>query len=217
MSGANELLMWARGTGLEIALFLFISGSVLRLIEIYSLGRKHDLAPPRQRAGASGWATRSLLPGSVIRRSATTVVLGYVFHIGLLITLLLFAPHIELIRSLTGLHWPALPTPVVDAAAVVTILALIGLLIHRFTDPVKRHLTTRGDYLGWLLTLLPVLTGYMAYHHLLLPYTTMLALHILSAELLLAALPFTKLAHAITTWSARWFNGDIHGRKGVAS
>lgn len=65
------------------------------------------------------------------------------------------------------------------------------------------------------MTFLPVLTGYLASKHLLLPYTAMLTLHILSAELLLIAMPFTKLLHAFTLWGSRWFNGDVNAKKGV--
>jgi nitrate reductase gamma subunit len=55
----------------------------------------------------------------------------------------------------------------------------------------------------------------MAVQHLLLPYTTMLALHILSVEVLLVVLPFTKLFHAFTVFGSRWFNGAVNGHKGV--
>ena len=43
----------------------------------------------------------------------------------------------------------------------------------------------------------------------------MLALHILSVELLLIFLPFTKLMHAFTLWGSRWYNGDANAKKGV--
>jgi len=45
----------------------------------------------------------------------------------------------------------------------------------------------------------------------------MLALHILSVELLMIAFPFTKLMHAVTFVFARYYNGAIQGRKGAQS
>ena len=122
-----------------------------------------------------------------------------------------------MIRDITRLGWPPLPSPLVDALTVASILALFVLLAHRLTNPVKKILTTSGDYLAWGLTLLPLLTGYLAYHHLLLEYTLMLAVHILSVEALLILLPFTKLFHTFSVFISRWYNGDIFGRKGVAS
>jgi len=213
-------LTWVRSTGLNIAVSIFVLGTLWRLFEIYMLGRKPDLAVPRRVAGASGLHTmfrRSLPPPGMFKRSAVSYVAGYVFHIGLGIVVLLFAQHIKLIHELTGLSWPGLPSQFVDAAAVVTLAAMLLVLVERINKPVKRFLSTFQDYAAWLLTFLPVLTGYLATKHLLLPYTTMLALHILSAELLLIFLPFTKLIHVFTLWGSRWFNGDVNARKGVPS
>lgn len=215
-----DLLTFARGTALNAALAVCAFGILLRLFEIFGLGRKADLSPARPTTPGSGWRTmvsRSIPPQGMVRRDPVTYIAGYVFHIGLFVAIVLFAPHIELIRDVTGLGWPALPSALVDALAVASIIALFVLLAHRFNNPVKRLLTTGGDYLAWALTLLPLLTGYLAYHHLLFEYTLMLALHILSAELLLVLLPFTKLFHAFSVFISRWYNGDISGRKGVAS
>jgi nitrate reductase gamma subunit len=93
--------------------------------------------------------------------------------------------------------------------------AMVAVLADRITKPAKRFLSTFGDWFTWTLTFLPLLSGWLAVHHLLLPYTLMLALHILSVELLLIFLPFTKLFHAFTTFGSRWFNGAMNGHKGV--
>lgn len=213
-----QFLTWVRGPGLNIAIGIFVLGVLWRLIEIYSLGRKKDLAAPRHRRGASGLNTvfrRSLPPPGMLKRSPVSYMGGYVFHIGLAITVFLFAPHIKLVEGLIGLSWPALPSPVIDAVTVVTLATMVVMLVDRINKPVKRFLSTFEDYFTWALTFLPLLTGYLAVKHLLLPYTTMLALHILSVELLLIAIPFTKLFHVITLFASRWYNGDIAGRKGV--
>lgn len=216
----NELqfLTWVRGPGLDIALSIFLLGVLWRLIEIYSLGRKSDLAVPRKRPGASGWHTilrRSVAPPGMVKRSPVSYIGGYIFHVGLAIIVFLFVPHIKLIEGLTGLSWPGLPSQVVDAVTIVTLAAMVVVLVDRINKPVKRYLSTFEDYFTWTLTFLPVLTGYLAVQHLFLPYTLMLALHILSAELLLVFLPFTKLFHAFTVFGSRWFNGDINAKKGV--
>jgi nitrate reductase gamma subunit len=96
-------------------------------------------------------------------------------------------------------------------------VALGVLLAHRLNNPVKRMLSGIGDYVAWAATLLPLLTGYLAYHHLLVEYTLMLSLHLFSVELLLVLLPFTKLFHTFSLFISRWYNGEVFGRKGVAS
>lgn len=221
MNGSDlELLQWARGPGFVIAISVFLFGVVLRLFEVLALGRKPDLSEARQQKNGSGWHTifsRSFVFPALSTRTAVTYISGYVFHLGLFIIILLYIPHIELIREMFGIGWPGLSTPVVDAVAVITMIALLIMLIDRVTNPVKRLLSTASDYIAWVITFLPVITGYMAYHHILFPYTKMLALHILSVELLLVLLPFTKLIHVVTLFLSRWYNGELFARKGVAS
>ena len=215
-----DLLTFARGSAMNWALMICVAGIVLRLFEIFGLGRKTDLARPRAVTSGSGWRTvftRSLPAAGMIKRDPLTYFAGYVFHSGLLIVVLCYAPHIDFIRSMTGLNWHGLPSTLVDAVAVVSIIALLALLVHRLTHPVKRLLSGFGDYLAWGLTLLPLLTGYLAFHHQLFEYTLMLSLHLFSVELLLVLLPFTKLFHSFTVFLSRWYNGEIAGRKGVAS
>jgi nitrate reductase gamma subunit len=215
-----DLLTFARGSALNWALIIFAAGVVLRLFEIFGLGRKVDLAQPRTDSPGSGWRTmftRSLPPQGLLKRDPVTYIGGYVFHLGLLATIFFFAPHVEFIRDLFGIGWPSLPSALVDTSAVAAIAALLVLLAHRLTNPVKRMLSGYGDYLAWALTLLPLLTGYLAYHHLLFEYTLMFALHLFSVELLLVLLPFTKLFHTFSVFISRWYNGDIFGKKGVAS
>lgn len=211
-----DMLIWARGIGLRWALAVFVFGMIVRAFEIFSLGRKRDLSLARTNSPGSGWrtiASRSLMSHG----SSVTRALSYTFHFGLLVVMLFFIPHIQLVRNTLGLSWPGLPTPLVDAVALLTLATLLVVLAYRMLDPVKRFLSTFEDYFTLALAFLPLLTGYLAFHHQLLPYTLMLALHILSVELLLVCMPFTKLTHFATLFMARWYNGDIAAKKGVAA
>jgi nitrate reductase gamma subunit len=82
---------------------------------------------------------------------------------------------------------------------------------------VKRFLSNFDDYLGWFVTILPLVTGYIAFHRVGMPAPTLIAIHILSVELLMVVFPFTKLMHAFTLFLARWYNGAISGYRGVQS
>ena len=110
----TEFLLWVRGPGLQIASIIFVLGVVVRLFEILILGRARNLAEPRGSAVMGGLrtiATRSFPDASTHKRSAFTHTAGYIFHIGFFVTLFLYAPHILLIDEITGVSWPALPTP----------------------------------------------------------------------------------------------------------
>jgi nitrate reductase gamma subunit len=220
MNTSMDLLLLARGPLFEVAVAIFIFGVILRLTEVLMLGRRPNYAEPRGNEMAAGMRTvftRMLPDREKLQRAPAVTILGYLFHLGFFVTLLLFAPHIELLHNTLGLYWPALPNYVVDAAAVVTLFALVGLFINRLVHPVLKMLSTFEDFFLLVLCFLVVLTGYLAYHRLVEPYPAALAWHILSVELLLVIFPFTKLMHAFTLFLARWYNGAIAGRKGVES
>jgi nitrate reductase gamma subunit len=76
--------------------------------------------------------------------------------------------------------------------------------------------TRLDDYLSWTLVILPVITGLLAFYHLVEPYPMVLAVHVLSADLLLMCLPFTKLAHTGLVFFSRAMCGAFYGRRGVS-
>jgi nitrate reductase gamma subunit len=217
----TELLLWVRGPALQIATVIFLLGVAVRFIQILMLGRQKDLAEARGSAVAGGLRTiltRFIPDRGTLQRSTFNVVAGYIFHIGFFVVLLFFAPHILLFHEVLGLNWPALPTPIIDATTVVTMIALLAVLVHRLWHPVMRFLSRFQDYLAWLVTTLPLVTGYLAFHRVgVAPPPTLIAIHILSVELLMVVFPFTKLMHAVTLFMARYYNGAIAGYKGVNS
>ncbi len=216
----TELLMWARGPALQVATVIFLIGILVRILEILILGRKANLAEARGSAVAGGLRTivmRSFPDRGTLRRSTFNVVAGYVFHVGFFVVLLLFAPHILLFRDVLGFGWPSIPTQIIDATTIVTIIALLAVLVHRVQHKVMRYLTRFQDYLVWFVTILPLVTGYLAFHRIGLTPPTLIAIHILSVELLMVVFPFTKLMHAFTVFMARYYTGAIAGYKGVNS
>jgi len=213
-----DFLAWVRGPAFQVAFAIGMFGITLRLLEIFSLGQTHQYAAVRNSGSAGGLRTlfRRFLPApGVFQRSQFIIVGGYLFHLGFFITFLLFAPHILLLKKFLGISWPGLPAPVISLITVITLVAMVALLIRRLNHPVQRLLSSFEDYLTWAVTFLPLLTGYLAFHHMLFPYQLMLALHLLSVEILMIIFPFTKLMHALTFIFARWSNGARAAQKGV--
>ncbi|MBK1617151.1 hypothetical protein CKO42_01530 [Lamprobacter modestohalophilus] len=203
-----DFLLLTKGPLFSLAIAIFALGILIRLFEIFALGRAHNYAAARG---------NEVIPGLKTMYRRFNPDPGTLWHVGFVIALLLFIPHIELIKSTLGVSWPGLPNPVVDAVTAITLLGLVAVLIHRLTHPVKRFLSTPQDYLIWTVTFLPVLTGYLAYHRLINPYPLALGLHIFTVEIFLIVLPFTKLTHIFTAFVARYYNGAIFGRKGIQS
>jgi len=214
-----EMLTWVRGPGLTLSIVILVLGVTVRLIEMLMLGRKRDISEAREKhSGRYGWrtvVTRSLTPLSATDTSPVIFLASYVFHIGFFLIVFFYVPHINVIRELLGFSWPSLPAWLIDALTLITMISMLIVMWHRLSDKVKFFLSGFNDYYSWFITFLPVVTGYFAYHRLLLPYNDMLIVHILSVELLLASLPFTKLMHPFTMVFSRWYTGEAAGRKGV--
>ena len=216
-----DLLQFARGPGLQWSLGILLFGVAWRLTGILLLLRRKDFSAPRSHAMAWGAlrtvVTRSWPRKEFHRRGIYGDVLGYIFHIGLAVVVFGFVPHILLIRDLTGLSWPGLPNGVIYFAGGITLATLIAVLIRRLTHPVLRLLSNFDDYAAWLVTALPVASGLAAFAHLGARYETTLAVHILSAELLLIWLPFGKLTHAYLFARSRGTPGAIFPRRGAGT
>ena len=218
-SNANDFLLWVRGDAFTIAISIFIIGVLLRLLEILLLGKKTDYSEARNNSAWQGGLTHivtsSAVHKGIFKRSPLVYIIGYTWHISFFAVLLFFVPHIEVIKATLGLHWPGLSTPLIDAFTVVAMVSMLAMLWQRLTHPVLKFLSTFEDYLIWLVTFLPLLSGYVAFHHLVSPYALALGLHILSVELLLVVFPFTKLMHAFAMPLARWYSGSAMARKGI--
>ncbi len=213
-----ELLNWLRNTGLEIAIAVFVLGLVFRIVQNLVVGADKNLAEPR---GTRMWpglkliVTRSFFHPHMTARGYFTLIAGYTFHLGFLITLFFFSQHIILFKSIIGFGWPALPPAIIDFSAILGIGALLAVLVHRLIDPVLKQISDYQDYLAWLLTMLPLATGFILMHPMGIAYDFALAMHIASFELLIIAIPFTKLSHMLSIFISRWYNGALAGYRGV--
>jgi nitrate reductase gamma subunit len=224
-----DLLEFARGPALWLSLAILFIGSAWRIVGIFRLKSKTDLSEPRSArlmAGAMGAIIGHMIPKKEFRDTEKIgTFIAYFYHIGLAIIVFGFLPHIYFIKRLTGISWPALPAPVVYLAVAVTFVAMILILMERLTDGVLRLLSNFDDYFSWFVTFLPLVTGMMVINHPfaagaapVLPLDpTLLAIHLLSVELLFVWLPFGKLSHAFLVFISRGVTGAAFARKGAAS
>ncbi len=183
MSDPMDFLLFTKGPLFNVAMAIFALGLIARILEILVNGQRPNYAEPRGGQWLPGLRTvftRTVADPGTFKRAPFNVVVGWLWHIGFIVTLLLFIPHIELIKGLFGVYWPGLPNPVVDLVTAVTLVALVATLVHRLTHPVKKRISTFEDYLVWTVVFLVVLTGYLAYNRIINPYPLALGLHILA-------------------------------------
>jgi hypothetical protein len=213
------LLEFARGPGLQWSLIILLAGISWRVLGALLIGGRKDLSKARKASGIGDGlgtiATRSLPAEAFEKRIRFQHVSGYAWHVALFITVLFFGPHILFFESILGFGWPNLPNGVVLFAGAVALGVLIALLIRRATHPVQKLLSNFDDYFSVIVTMLPLITGFLAYAHVGGRYETLLAVHLLSIEALFVWFPFGKLMHTAMTFPSRYQAGTSFGRKGV--
>lgn len=212
------LLDFARGPAMQVAIAIFVFGFMWRLVGLILIRNKLDLSTPRRKSAWVGgvrglWV--HLWPYKPFQAKVSLqYAVGYVFHLGIFIVLLLYGAHILFFKDIIGFGWPALPNGVITVVALVTIVALGFTLVKRLTDPVLRRISNFDDYATWLVTILPLLTGLAAKFNMWPVYETGLAIHLLSVWLLLIYFPFGKLMHAAWFAVSRYTTGVRFERRG---
>jgi nitrate reductase gamma subunit len=137
---------------------------------------------------------RHLVPGTILMSIAS-----FTFHVGVIIVPLWLADHIILWEGLFGVSLPRLIPFWADLLTLMTIGAGIALLGYRLLTRRTRAMSRFSDYLILGMVLLPFVTGFLASHPRINPFSwqPMMLTHILSAEALFIVVPFSKLSHIV--------------------
>jgi len=205
----NTWVAWARGPFLYLAFSVLAVGALRQwALAIGELARAHRMAgdqkvPWRWMFKKSlGW----IVPVNALRGTRIPfTIASAVFHVGMLLVPLFLAGHVALIERGTGISWPTLPAVAADILTLAALAGLVVLLLYRLFERAARFLSGPQDYLLLVLCITAFLTGYLVAHpeRSSLPFTLMYLGHLLSAELILVLIPFSKLAHALLFASTR--------------
>ncbi len=219
-----DLLAFARGPALKVALAIFCLGVVWRIVGFALLRLRRDFNTPRASmlrylgggivtVGSRSWPHPEFIP-----RTGAGEALGYSYHIGLFIVVLLFGPHIMFLGSLIGFTWPGLPSSLITVISVLTLTLFLAVLFRRVTNRVHAHAVEFRR----LLQLVHHGAGAASRDWPQPPTSAahtrrLLAVHILSVDALLIWFPFGKLMHAFYIFPSRAINGAVLARKGAVS
>ena len=145
------------------------------------------------------------------RRHPVLTVVTFLFHICLLATPVFLMAHMVLLDEAWNIKWWALPSGLADGMTVVVIAGCIFFLVRRITQAEVKFVTDASDYLLLTIVAAPFVTGFLAYHQWPgQPWMTIL--HIFSGEVMLAAIPFTRLSHMIFSIFTRAYMGSEFGK-----
>lgn len=151
--------------------------------------------------GTRGWRTQPFM-----------TVLFFVFHIGVIcIPLFLYAHNLMLAEKL-GFSFVSMNQTVADVMSWGVIVSAIFLTLRRLVLPEVRILSTFHDYLILFLSAAPFVTGLFCRYEIG-NYEFFIILHILFGEILLIAIPFTKLSHILLFFLSRGQLGADFGIK----
>jgi nitrate reductase gamma subunit len=216
-----DLYAFLSGPAVWIAFTIFFGGLLFRIAYLFGLSRERDRVFYNHMSAKWGFQSilRWLLPlGSVsLRNQPVFSIVFYVFHVCLLAVPLFLLAHNTLWHEAFGASLWSMPDSLADILTMVFLACFVFLFVRRLVRPEVRILTSLWDYTLLILTMLPFLTGLLAYHQIG-PYSTMLVLHILFAEILLIVIPFSKLGHVILFFFTRAFIGyEMGERRGARS
>ena len=210
----TSLYSFVTGPLAWIAFGIFIIGSVYRLVSMYSLAKAKDGSSLAYMSWFYG--LRSILAWMVPFKSMgwksdpLMTVTTFVFHIGFLLAAVFLSAHTVLWDTNFGISIPSLPTYAGDIVSFVVIAACAVFAYRRFALPHVKGVTRCQDWFALILVMLPFITGVLAYHQIG-PVLLMTILHVLSAELLIALIPFTRLSHALFVLFTRAYMGSEFG------
>jgi nitrate reductase gamma subunit len=146
---------------------------------------------------------------TVFARYPVMVVVTALFHAGLVIAPVFLLSHNVLLDQSWGFSLLCFSERLTDYLTLLVLGACLFFLARRVLLARVRAMSSFYDFLILGLVTMPFLTGYLAYHQFF-DYRTLIMLHMGSGELLIMALPFTKLMHAVYFFINRILVGGEH-------
>ena len=203
-----------RGPLAWVALVVFVLGSLYRIVFLFYTGKRE---PVLDASSSAKNAVRSILHGLIpfgstyMRRQPLFTIASFIFHLCVIMLPVFLLAHIVLWYESWEIQWWSLPDMLADLMALWVILTCVYFIGRRLLIVEVKQVTRPVDF-GLLITiLLTFLTGFLAYHQWG-PYRPILILHIISSEILLVILPFSKLGHMLYFWFSRAYMGSEFGK-----
>ena len=210
----HSLYNFVSGPLVWLAFIIFIGGCLYRLISLIVLVHKKE----KFIYSYMSWkySLRSIVRWSTpfatenMRRHPAMTIVAYVFHICLILTPIFLLAHVTLVDESWDLSWWTLPDTLAAIMTLLVIGACVFFLVRRLVNPEVQYVTSASDYILLTIVAAPFITGFLVYYQWF-GYQTLLILHILSGEIMLVAIPFTRLSHMLFAPLTRAYMGSEFG------
>jgi nitrate reductase gamma subunit len=195
-----EWLEWARGPAFVFSFTLMILGLTRNFLltiwgVIKALMKAGDKKIPWKNVLTTSFEW--IIPVKKLKERVLYSLASIIFHLGLILVPVFLIEHVALWQRGIGMSWPTISQSLADGLTLITLLMIIALLIGRISNRTARALSRGQDFVLLILIALPFASGFLASHPALNPFSyhgTMLV-HVLSANLIMCLIPFTKLSH----------------------
>ena len=210
----DTLYIFISGPLAWAAFIIFIGGCLFRLISLIVLvHRKEKFIYSYM---SLKYSLRSILHWSTpfatenMRRHPLLTVVAFAFHICLLLTPIFLLAHVTLIDESWNVSWWTLPEGATQIMTLIVIAGCVFFLVRRIVSPEVHYVTYASDYIMLAIVAAPFVTGFLAYYQWF-EYQIFMILHILSGEIMLVAIPFTRLSHMLFAPLTRAYMGSEFG------
>ena len=219
-----DFFLFVEGPLLWIAFLTFFIGSILRAALFLSVSRKRDKIIYQYFSWKYVLTTfgRWLFPlNKDVTKNPIFTILGYMFHICLIVVPIWFSGHISLWEeSRFEWSWTPIPDGLADWMTLIFLAIALFFLLRRIISADIRLLSTFSDYLLIVVVALPFITGYFLTHgtvdNIGFLGENIQLIHMLSGELMLILIPFTKLSHFVLFFFSRGATAIEFGRRGYS-
>lgn len=210
----HSLHNFVSGPLVWLAFIIFIGGSIYRLIRLISLVHKKE--PFIYSYMSLKYSLRSILRWSTpfatenMRKHPALTIVAFAFHICLILTPIFLLAHVILVDESWNLSWWTLPDGAAEIMTLIVIAGCVFFLVRRLVSPEVQYVTSASDYIILAIVAAPFVTGMVAYYQWF-GYQFFMILHILSGEIMLVAIPFTRLSHMWFAPLTRAYMGSEFG------
>lgn len=210
----NAVYDFVSGPLAWLAFILFIGGSLYRLIHLMVLVHKKEkfiysyISLRYALRSIAHWITPFATEN--MRRHPVLTIVAFAFHICLILTPIFLLAHVTLVEESWNISWWTLPEGAAQIMTIAVIAGCVFFLVRRMIRPEVRYVTYTSDYVILAIVAAPFVTGLLAYYQWF-AYQIFMILHILSGEVMLVAIPFTRLSHMLFAPLTRAYMGSEFG------
>lgn len=210
----HSFINFIMGPMVWISFLIFFIGVVFRLFQVIKMVNAKEnfiytyLSFKYSFRSIFAWLI-PFLPVST-RKSPVFYGISYIFHLLLFLTPIFLLAHVALLEESMQWSWFTLNDSLADVLTLIIIFSLIFFMIRRVVVPEVKFLTNLLDFLFILIVALPFVTGFLAYHQFF-AYKWMVIAHVISGELMIILIPFTRFFHMFMAPLTRAYTGSEFG------